>query len=138
MRGWRGAGRRSWHNESLQPCVRALGESTGWGEGILRGPASVSAEIGGEQEVEVPGQAVGSSESRRGWVTEKCGGCELGFFRGDASEVGAVGRLAKFSDVGLKTRAIDPSLAPGNFFEAGDLEPLAILDDGDELTGLEE
>ncbi len=51
-----GAARRSWHNESLQPFVRALGESAGWGEGILRGSASVSAENGGELAVEVPGR----------------------------------------------------------------------------------
>ena len=32
----------------------------------------------------------------------------------------------------------DPTLAEGDFFEAGDLEALALLDGGDELAGFEQ
>jgi hypothetical protein len=53
-------------------------------------------------------------------------------------EVGAVVGLAELGDGGVEAGASEPALAETDFFEAGDLETLAVFDDGDELAGFEE
>src|SRR5208283_1744638 len=54
------------------------------------------------------------------------------------SQVLGVARVAELRDVRLKPGVVDPALAPGDLLEARDLEPLPVLDDVDELRGLEE
>src|SRR5258706_1457807 len=47
---------------------------------------------------------------------------------GDSAEVGAIARFAEPRDIRFEARAIDPVFPPGNFFDAGDLQTLAVFD----------
>lgn len=75
-----------------------------------------------------------------GWYTHIQGGpIKLihGFFKYTLQimAIAILGKwLRKFSQLG----SIDPFLPIGDLFRAGDLEPLTILDGGDELAGIEQ
>ena len=56
----------------------------------------------------------------------------------EPAQVLGVARLAELRDVGLEAGPVDPALPPGDLLQAGDLEPLAVLDHVDELGGLEQ
>jgi hypothetical protein len=53
-------------------------------------------------------------------------------------QVGAVAGFAEALDLFVELGAVDPVLAEGDFFEAGDFQALAVFDDLDELTGGEQ
>jgi len=57
---------------------------------------------------------------------------------GDAQQVGAVARLAHRLAQALEVLAADPALEVCDLLEAGDLEPLALLERLDEGAGLEQ
>jgi hypothetical protein len=54
------------------------------------------------------------------------------------AKVGAIAGFAEAFDLCFEAGAIEPALAVGDFFEAGDFEALAIFYDGNELSGVEQ
>ena len=66
------------------------------------------------------------------WISSKYFFCE------DAQQILAVAVLGKWLCELLQPGGADPLLAVGDFFRAGDLEALAVLQGGDEMAGLEQ
>jgi hypothetical protein len=57
---------------------------------------------------------------------------------GDSAQIGTVAALVEAGGETQQGFGIDIAVAPSDLFEAGDLEPLAVLDGADELGGFEQ